>query len=80
MFVRCDGRERLLTENDGSTFRRQSLTATREALDCLRKDAVLREVLGDHIFTHFLAAKEEVWADYNAAVHDWELERYLATY
>jgi glutamine synthetase len=52
----------------------------KEALDCLRRDAVMREVLGDHIFTHFLEAKEAVWADFNAQVHDWELERYLATY
>jgi len=51
-----------------------------EAVDVLEKDKVLREALGEHIFQHFLEAKRREWAEYIAAVHPWEVDRYLATY
>ena len=46
----------------------------------MRKDAVVREALGDHIFNHFVEAKLAAWQEYEAAVHPWETERYLARY
>jgi glutamine synthetase len=52
----------------------------KEALDCLRRDQLLQAALGDHVFTHFLEAKEAVWADYAAQVHAWEIDRYLSGY
>jgi glutamine synthetase len=51
-----------------------------EAVAELRKSDVLREALGEHVFDHFVAAKEQEWAEYIAQVHDWEIERYLAAY
>ncbi len=51
-----------------------------EALALLKKDAVIREVLGDHIWTQFIAHKEMVWSEYISQVHDWELKRYLSTH
>jgi glutamine synthetase len=51
-----------------------------EALDLLKKSRLMREVLGEHVFEHFVAAKEQEWQDYNAQVHDWEIDRYLAKY
>lgn len=48
-----------------------------EALEYLRKDDVMKEILGEHVFEHFLAAKEQEWEDYISQVHDWEIERYL---
>ena len=50
------------------------------AVDALVKDPLMREILGEHIFRHFVAAKRAEWAAYIAQVHPWELERYLATY
>jgi glutamine synthetase len=50
-----------------------------EAIELLKKDRLIREVLGDHVYAHFVAAKEQEWADYIAQVHDWEIERYLST-
>jgi glutamine synthetase len=41
---------------------------------------VLCAALGEHIVEHFLAAKRQVWREFSLQVHDWELERYLATY
>jgi glutamine synthetase len=52
----------------------------REAYESLKKDEVMREALGDLIFTHFVEAKRTEWATYIAQVHPWELERYLSTY
>lgn len=51
-----------------------------QALDNLEKDKVIKEALGDHIYSHFLAAKRQEWADYISHVHPWEQERYLSEY
>jgi len=51
-----------------------------EALDELEKDDLVRDVLGDHIFQHFIEAKREEWFDYIKQVSPWEVERYLGTY
>ncbi len=48
-----------------------------EALDCLEKDKVLQDALGPHTFDQFLTAKRAEWHEYIAAVHPWELDRYL---
>jgi glutamine synthetase len=50
------------------------------ALDEMKKDPYVREVLGDHIFDKYVSAKEKEWALYNNAVHSWEIESYLAAY
>jgi glutamine synthetase len=51
-----------------------------EAVTEFRKSGLMREVLGEHVFDHLLAAKEQEWKEYIAEVHDWEIERYLAAY
>jgi glutamine synthetase len=51
-----------------------------EALHLLRRDKVVREALGEHLFSQFIEAKTAEWQDYIASVHDWELDRYLARY
>jgi glutamine synthetase len=51
-----------------------------EALDELEKDDLMRETLGEHIFTHFVEAKREEWFDYIKQVSPWEVERYLGVY
>jgi len=50
-----------------------------EAVGIMRKSALMREVMGEHIFQHFIDAKAEEWSDYISQVHGWELRRYLAT-
>jgi len=49
-----------------------------EALKELKKDPVIRDALGDHLYRQFLEAKTAEWQDYIAAVHPWELDRYLS--
>jgi glutamine synthetase len=48
-----------------------------EAITQFKKSALLKKVLGAHIFEHFVAAKEQEWQEYIAQVHEWEIERYL---
>jgi glutamine synthetase len=48
-----------------------------EALDELERDDVIREALGDHVFSHFVDAKRAEWDEYRTQVSDWEVERYL---
>ncbi|MFQ5718334.1 MAG: type I glutamate--ammonia ligase [Acidobacteriota bacterium] len=50
------------------------------AVQELKKSKLLQEALGEHIATHYIAAKEAVWHDYIAQVHTWEHERYLTRY
>jgi glutamine synthetase len=51
-----------------------------EALDEFEKDALIRETLGEHVFKRYLKVKRAECFDYSAEVHNWEIERYLATY
>jgi glutamine synthetase len=50
------------------------------ALEELSRDELLRGALGEHVFQQFLRAKEEVWSEYSAQVHAWELDHYLGSY
>lgn len=52
----------------------------REALEALRKNRVVREALGQHVYEHFLQAKQMEWDSYRITVHQWELDKYLAEY
>ncbi|MCP2013460.1 glutamine synthetase [Deinococcus sp. HSC-46F16] len=49
----------------------------REAVDELERDEVLAAALGEHVMDRYVTAKRTEWAEYNATVHAWELERYL---
>lgn len=56
---------------------RELPTDLREAVDELQKDEVIAGALGEHVLDHFVEAKTAEWRQYSAAVHPWELERYL---
>jgi glutamine synthetase len=51
-----------------------------EALDEFEKSELMRETLGDHIFSHYLAAKRTEWDSYSRHVSPWEIDRYLDVY
>ena len=38
---------------------------------------MLKYALGEHIFAQFVHAKRTEWQEYIAAVHPWEVDRYL---
>jgi len=50
------------------------------ALDCLTKDGLILDALGEHVAQHYVAAKRQEWSEYISHVHPWERERYLHEY
>ena len=58
-----------------------SLPATLDdALDAMERDPLIMEVLGEHVARHYIEGKRKEWAEYQARVSGWELEKYLVTY
>ena len=51
-----------------------------QALIQLKKNKVIQEALGPHIYKQFLQAKQLEWNTYIQQVHSWETESYLGTY
>lgn len=51
-----------------------------DAIEAFRGNAFMKEVLGDHIYTKYLEAKEKEWHDFKAQVTDWEVSEYLYKY
>ncbi|MBP2077743.1 type I glutamate--ammonia ligase [Oceanobacillus polygoni] len=51
-----------------------------DALVEFKKDEVLVEALGEHLFEHFIEAKEIEWDMFRTTVHPWEREQYLSNY
>ncbi|MFC4709800.1 type I glutamate--ammonia ligase [Enterococcus eurekensis] len=50
------------------------------AIKALRKDPVMIEALGHHIYGNFNEAKRMEWAAYRQTVSEWEREQYLELY
>ena len=48
-----------------------------EALEAFEHSSFVRKVLGDHVYTKYLAAKSAEWKKFRAEVTDWEIEEYL---
>lgn len=48
-----------------------------EALRIFRESALMRELLGEDLFTKYVDAKEKEAREYRLAVTDWEIERYI---
>ena len=51
-----------------------------DAVDAMRNDPLILEVLGDHIAENYTAAKENEWHKYRANVSEWEIQEYLYRY
>jgi len=51
-----------------------------EAVDEMKANPLVREVLGDHVFDLYTAEKENEWNQYRLTVHQWELDNYLAKF
>lgn len=48
-----------------------------EALEAFEHSSFVRKVLGEHVYTKYLAAKSAEWKKFRAEVTDWEVEEYL---
>lgn len=49
----------------------------KDALKELSRDDIIKEALGKHVYTKFLAAKHDEWNRYRTSVSEWELRTYL---
>lgn len=48
-----------------------------ESIQELEKSALMKEALGDHIFSHYIDTKYREYQEYRASVSKWELDHYL---
>lgn len=48
-----------------------------EAIYEMEKDPFIREVLGDHAYEKYVAAKKDEWYRYRSQVSEWEINEYL---
>lgn len=51
-----------------------------EAIEELKKDEVIQNALGQHVYERYVEAKTQEWNEYRVYVSQWELERYLTVY
>jgi glutamine synthetase len=52
-------------------------TSLWEALDALKKDKLLQDVLGKHLFERYIDVKTKEWDEFKKQVTNWEIEMYL---
>lgn len=70
-----------MTKEEREAHNVKSLPATlMDALKELQEDEVIREALGEHLYTNFLEAKEIEWDMFRTTVHPWEREQYMSMY
>ncbi len=51
-----------------------------EAITTMQKSQLVKEALGEHVFTKYVDAKLDEWNQYRTKVTSWELEQYLTKY
>lgn len=51
-----------------------------EAVEELKRDPFILEVLGEHVARNYVAMKEAEWQKYRAHVSEWEIQEYLYRY
>lgn len=51
-----------------------------EALEEMKKDACIMEVLGKHVAKAYIEGKEKEWKEYRGQVSQWERDRYMTVY
>lgn len=67
-----------LAEEDATIRRLEKLpTDLLEACKEMRKDTLLRDLLGDRVFEQFYHSKVSAWKEYDSQVTSWEIDSYL---
>ena len=51
-----------------------------EAINEMETSTLVRELLGEHIFSKYIEAKRKEWDDYRTKITQWEIEHYLTKY
>lgn len=70
-----------MTDREREELNIENLPGTlMEAVEEMKKDPFIAEVLGAHIAGNYIAAKENEWQRYRAHVSEWEIQEYLYRY
>ncbi|NCO28800.1 MAG: type I glutamate--ammonia ligase [Caldiserica bacterium CG02_land_8_20_14_3_00_36_38] len=70
-----------LTESEKRRKKIDTLPSTlKEAIEALKKDKILLDVLGKHVSLKYIEAKEREWEDYKVSVTDWEIKNSFPIY
>ena len=70
-----------MTESEREAHGIDSLPGNlKEAIACMKADALTRETLDEHVYTRYISGKEREWDEYRTRVTDWELEKYMVIY
>lgn len=70
-----------MTEEERRALGIENLPGTLiEAVEELKKDPFILDVLGEHVAKKYIAAKEKEWQEYRAFVSQWEIQKYLYRY
>jgi glutamine synthetase len=70
-----------MTEDELEKLKIRVLPRTlEEAMHTMMADRLVKDALGGHIVEHLAVAKKLEWREYIAAVHPWEVDRYLAEF
>ena len=51
-----------------------------EALECLKKDKLILDTLGEHVAANYIEGKKKEWDEYRTRVSSWEREKYIINY
>ncbi|MGX4686222.1 type I glutamate--ammonia ligase [Vagococcus sp. JNUCC 83] len=71
----------VMTEEEREAAHITDLPSTlHNAVKAMKKDDVVKEALGNHIFNNFVEAKRMEWDAYRQSVSEWEREQYLEMY
>ena len=68
------------TKRDGEWFAALGDELGSLSLEELEKDALILDVLGQHVAEHYIKGKMREWDEYQTRVSSWELEKYLVIY
>jgi glutamine synthetase len=69
---------------DGESLLKKNIellpTSLLEALNALKKDKLLQDVLGKHLFERYVDVKTKEWGEFKKQVTEWEINTYLDTF
>jgi glutamine synthetase len=67
-----------LTEEDRKRLGLEVLPGSLiEAIEIAEKSELLKETLGEHIYSNLLTAKKIEWDEYRKRIHEYEIKTYL---
>lgn len=55
-------------------------TSLLEALEALKKDKLIQNVLGEHLYERYIDVKTKEWDEFKKQVTSWEIDTYLDTF